>query len=76
MKKKLVCLVTMVCMSSMFVCMASKTAAQQQGRDALVDDFDHGPGAGWRSVNGDWTMINGMYTLKTIKEDTLYVTYP
>lgn len=40
----------------------------------FFDDFDIGPKPDWNPVDGNWTMITGVYTLADIKDDYLYAT--
>ena len=72
MKRHVVLVVSFLLTLSLFPGFAQPSEEPPEPTPYFFDNFDNGPKPEWNPVDGDWTMISGMYTLAAVTNRYLY----
>jgi len=74
MKKHVLLVVSLFFILSISTALAQPSEETSEPKPYFFDNFDIGPKPDWNPVDGNWTMISGVYTLADIKDNYQYVT--
>ncbi|MFH1491005.1 MAG: hypothetical protein ABII06_19030, partial [Pseudomonadota bacterium] len=72
MKRHLMIFVTILTVFTFSVSFAQQAEGEGAQDGAYAYHFNGGPKPEWEPVFGEWTMLNGKYTLKDIQDDKFY----
>lgn len=74
MKKRVLLVFSLFFILSISPALTQASEEQSDPKPYFFDNFDKGPKTDWNPVDGNWTMVSGVYTLADIKDNYLYFT--
>ena len=72
MKRRFVLVVSFLLTLSISPAFAQPSEEPSERQPYFFDNFDNGPKPEWNPVDGNWTMISGMYTLAAVTNRNMY----